>query len=117
MSDGPLVDAERQKSQRERQEQIHRQRELDFQDVMATPAGRRFVWRIIDSVSGTFGASHTGDALGGAHGEGRRSVGIAIMREAQRVASQQYIEMVREWIEERQLDAAMTPPVKPQEDE
>lgn len=75
------------------------QRLEDVRAVMSTPAGRRWVWRLLES-TGVWGASFTGDALSGAHAEGRRFVGVALMAELQRDAEDAYVRMVVERLQE-----------------
>lgn len=72
-------------------------RELgDVRLVMSSPAGRRFLWRLIDSVAHVFSGSFSGDALSTAFAEGRRAVGIDVMREAQRASPEHYLSMLEE---------------------
>lgn len=83
------------------------QREEDLRAVMATAAGRRFVWRLLDEVAGTLGPSFAGEApLSTAFGEGRRAVGIAVMGDVQRVAPEQYVAMLMERLESQRKAAA-----------
>jgi len=72
-----------------------RQAADDIRNIMASAPGRRFVWRLIDG-AGTFRAAFAGDAWTTAYNEGRRAVGIALMLEAQRVASAEYVLMLTE---------------------
>lgn len=67
-----------------------RRDEEDLRAVMSTPAGRRFVWHIIDDMAGTFGKSFTGEPLSSAFNEGRRSIGLNLMNEAQALAPDAY---------------------------
>lgn len=94
----------------ERREEARRQLEKDIREVMAAPAGRRFVWMLINNMAGVFGGTFTGEALGGAFGEGRRAVGIALMQEVQRVSPASYVEMVREQLEAQARAAAENTP-------
>jgi hypothetical protein len=76
------------------------QREEDMKAVLSTPEGRRFFWHLLDDVTRLHAASFTGDALTTAYAEGRRSVGIELMTEAQRVALPGYRAMVAEALQE-----------------
>lgn len=71
----------------------------DIRAVMSTAAGRRWVWRLLES-TGVWGASFTGDSLTSAHAEGRRFVGVALMAELQRDAEDSYVRMVAEQLQE-----------------
>lgn len=102
MSDTEMGDTDAEQAKRaEQQESVRRLREADLRAVMATGSGRRLVWRLIDDAAGTFGGTYTGEALSGAYGEGRRSIGIALMAEAQRVARVDYVRMLAESLEAR----------------
>lgn len=70
--------------------------EADIRRVMSDAGGRRFVWWMLDGVAGAFGPSFSGDALQTAYKEGRRSVGLALLVEAQRVCPAYYVDMLRE---------------------
>jgi hypothetical protein len=77
------------------QDELRRKQDEDLRHVLAEPQGRRLLWRLIDS-AGTFGASYAGEPQATAFNEGRRSVGIALMLEAQRVAQARYVQMLQE---------------------
>lgn len=85
-------------SAKERRELGRQQREADARVVMSLPAGQRFVWGVIDADCNTFGGSFAPLApapeLAMAFNEGRRSVGIELLQEMQRVAPDLYAEMV-----------------------
>lgn len=72
------------------------QREEDVRWVLSTPTGRRFFWRVVDEVCATFGRSYDGTAQGTFFAEGRRSVGLALLTEAQRLASADYVHALQE---------------------
>jgi len=92
-----------QKGLRQRREEAQRQADDDLRAVLATREGRSVVWRIIDGMAGTFGATFTGSSQT-FHLEGRRSVGIDLMRESQRVAPDSYVLALTEALEERRLE-------------
>lgn len=101
--------------ERRKRENLRRQQhEEDVRAVMGSPAGRRFLWYLLDEVAGVFSPSFAGDALVTAHNEGRRAVGISIMVEAQRLAKDSYAQLLAE-----QLTATEFPskPRAPSEDE
>jgi hypothetical protein len=78
-------------------EEARLQTQGDAQAVLSTPAGRRFVWRLIDSVARVHGASFCGESTHAtAYQEGRRAVGIELLAELQRVAPAAYLLMVEE---------------------
>ena len=92
-----------QKGLRQRREEAQRQADEDLAAVLSTRAGRAVVWRIIDGMAGTFGGTFTGSSAT-FHNEGRRSVGIDLMRESQRVAPDSYVLALTEALEERRLE-------------
>jgi hypothetical protein len=69
--------------------------DADLRAVMGTAHGRRLVWRLLVQ-AGLYSSSYAADALATAFNEGRRSVGLALMAEAQRVTTDLYVAMVRE---------------------
>lgn len=73
-------------------------RDAQLREVLSTPAGKAFVWRLISTVTGVFAPSFDVDPGATAFNEGKRAVGIAVMREAQRVAPGAYLEMTAERI-------------------
>ena len=85
------------KSRAEYEEEQRLSRDNDFRAVLQSPAGRRFIWRWLESC-GLHGASFTGEALSSAHAEGKRAVAVAVVAEAQRVDSRAYVMMVEEAI-------------------
>jgi hypothetical protein len=73
------------------------QMQADWKHVMATEAGRRFVWRIIDELSGaTNGSFVAGVPDLTSYNEGRRHVGLQLITEAQRITEKEYVHMVCE---------------------
>lgn len=79
--------------------------DADLRSVMSTPAGRRFVWRLLTQ-AGLQGSSFASDPLTTAYNEGRRSVAISLLREAQRAAPELYTQALREQLE-HELDDAL----------
>ncbi len=72
-------------------------RDADLRAVLATQAGRRLVWRLLN-ICKVFGDSFDSDTHLHARNAGMRSVGLKLMEEAQRVAPQSYLEMTGERI-------------------
>lgn len=97
---GPAASEETQSRLRKRSKQKRRQADDDLVDVMRSAAGRRFVWRFIDTEAGVFGGAFASGTVASPEqltfNEGRRAVGIELMREAQRVATADYILMIQE---------------------
>lgn len=85
-----------QERRRELEQLARTQRETDLRWVLSSPVGRRFFWRVLDDVCATFGRSYDGTPLGTAFSEGRRSVGLALLTEAQRVAPSDYVHALQE---------------------
>ena len=74
--DSALFDEERRLDERDR---LRSQRdEADLKAVLASPAGRRFVWGVL-AQCGVFTSSYTEQPLGMAFSEGRRSIGLALV--------------------------------------
>lgn len=72
--------------------------------VTKTPAGRRLLWRLLVQ-SGLFSGSFVDSPTGTAFNEGRRSVGVALLREWQRVAPDEYALAFQEAFSEAQAAA------------
>lgn len=91
---GPLVDETFQAEMTRRQKSAAEVLVEDIRSVMLTPAGRRFVWWLIDDLAAvdTFG----GDPHTLAVADGRRSVGLMLRQHLQRAALEAYALMVKE---------------------
>ena len=87
-------DVKAAREQRQREKDAREQARLDLLSVMSTPAGRRFVWGLVDDESGTF----TGDALTSAFNEGARSVRLALKQRAQEIIDFQALCLERDGI-------------------
>lgn len=79
-------------------------RDDDLRAVLSTPPGRRFLWRLLTQ-SGLLGASYSESPTATAYAEGRRSVAIGLMREAQRVAPELYAVALKEHLEHEMREA------------
>lgn len=86
---------------------VDAQEALDADAVLATPAGRRWVWKLLEERCGLHAASSIGDPLQMAARAGARNVGVLLMLDLQRRNLQGYLAMVRE-----QLDAIIENEVK-----
>ncbi len=80
----------------------------DLHAVMKTPNGRRFVWRLMTQ-AGVLAASYAADPTATAFNEGRRSIGLNLMREIQRVCPDLYVASLREDLQAK--EEAKAPPV------
>jgi hypothetical protein len=103
--EGHLSNSESQRRLRQREKDKKRQAETDLKEVMSTAQGRRFVWRLIRQ-SGTFDVSFTGNNTT-FFNEGRRSVGVELMTEAQSVAAADYVHMLTETLRASEEDALL----------
>jgi hypothetical protein len=74
-----------------------RQEELDnaARQVLGTPAGRRFLWWLLDDVCGLHSGTFTGTSET-FYREGRRSVAIDVLKFVQRAAPDAYSLAVQE---------------------
>ena len=69
------------RAQNELKRQVDQQRaEQDFNTVVDTPEGRRFVTNLLAECS-VYQSTFTGDALSSAHREGKRSVGLWVLEQ------------------------------------
>lgn len=75
--------------------------EDDSAAVLSTPAGRRWVWRLLSERCALHASSYTGESISTAYSEGRRAVAVELMRELQASPRTRlwYLEMVREAVE------------------
>lgn len=71
------------------------QAEADIVAVMSTPAGRRFVWRLVNA-AGILGRSMSETDRETAFNEGRRSFGLTVLDEVQALAKRHYLSMMHE---------------------
>ena len=74
--------------------------ESDLRAVLSTPEGRRIYWRAIDKVAAVLSLSFgfKNNATDTAFGEGKRDVGLTLIREAQEAVPALYLRMVSESI-------------------
>lgn len=73
----------------------------DLRAQMAKPEGRRLMFRLLDGYCGVLSPTFGGEQpLGNAYREGRRSVGLELVQEIQRVCGEEWDLM---WREQREL--------------
>ncbi len=66
----------------------------DLISVMETHAGRRFVWRILES-AGLYKLSYTGNSET-FFNEGQRNIGLKLLSDLLKVAPEEYVRMTQE---------------------
>lgn len=93
---GHLANVASQERLKQRERQRERQAQEDLAAVMALPAGRRFVWLVIDGIAGVSSRSFDPNAHVTAYNDGRRSVGIRLQVDAQRHCTDDYVRMIQE---------------------
>lgn len=107
-----LDEAERKEKRLKALEDFERRKaDSDLRQVLSEPVGRRFIWRLIDSTAGTFGYTEPGDALFSAFVEGKRAIGVYLMRECQRVDPTNYVHMMAERLSEQREEQQELAPV------
>lgn len=74
------------------------QNDADLRALLALPGGRRFLVRLLTQ-AGLYSSSYAESPTATAYNEGRRSVAIALMGEAQRVAVDKYLLALREQVD------------------
>lgn len=85
-------------------EQAAQQRDADLRVLLLSPAGRRFIRRLLDPMLGSSFVPNSPEAT--AFNEGRRSLALALLGEVQRVSPQGYAAMRRDEVEELERLAA-----------
>lgn len=80
------------------------ERDRDLQSVLALPEGRRLLWRIISELGCLHELSFARDDRNTCVLEGRRSVGLALYQECQRVAPGHHVHMVTDSLSRQQQD-------------
>lgn len=74
------------------------QADTDLRALLALPGGRRFLVRLLTQ-AGLYSSSYAESPTATAYNEGRRSVAIALMVEAQRVAVDKYLLALKEQVD------------------
>ena len=67
----------------------------DLRDLLATPAGRRFAWRMLDHC-GVFRSTFSGHGARDAFNEGARNVGLFLMAEITEADADAFTNMLKE---------------------
>lgn len=93
---GPSGDSAAQAELRKYDALREAQYRSDLGAVLATPQGRRVLYRIIFTVAGAESLSFTGSNEGTNFREGRRDVGLTLIREAQDLHPEAYLAMLSE---------------------
>ncbi len=73
--------------------------DADFKAGLTTPAGRRVFIRVLTQ-AGLWSSSYVESPTGTAYNEGRRSMALALLQEAQRVCPELYSQALREQLAE-----------------
>ena len=80
----------------ERDRKVQERKESDLRRILKMPEGRRFVWGILEE-TGQFKSSYVaGDPHATTMNEGRRDVGLGLMRSLMMVAPEVYHQMALE---------------------
>jgi hypothetical protein len=83
----------------------YRDREIgDIRKILALPEGRRFMWRIME-FAGPTRLSFSQNDRTTAFNEGRREVGLFLLKDIMEVKPEAFIQMQREHISEAKADA------------
>lgn len=83
-------------AEKRKKDQLERERRNRLQ-VMSSPAGREFVFEVLDHVCGLYSQSYAGaDTHATAFAEGQRSVGLHLQQVLQRECPEEYSRMMVE---------------------
>ena len=104
---GTLGNPGAQAKLRGRDKDVQRLAKEDLGAVLATQAGRRFIWRLLEERCRGLSSSYSANALEMAFLEGVRSVGCHLVEEIQREYTSHYVLMLEEQMRERQLESAI----------
>lgn len=99
-----MDETERREERRNRELQRRKeQQDTDLRVAMSSVEGRRLIWRILDEIAGVTEPSYTaGDTHETARREGRRSVGLDLLTEVQRIEPSRFVQMMNEEMQRRQ---------------
>jgi hypothetical protein len=96
MLDEPFYASDRDSEAARERELIAAQQAEDLREIMASPAGRRLMWRLLDR-AGLYRLSHAGEATHQtAFAEGARNFGLALLDELTAHCHTSYLQMVAE---------------------
>ena len=99
MSEPLSLNQRGQKILRDRERAKVEEHTNDILWVTSSPSGRRFLSWVLDGVCGLYGSSYSGGREDTFYREGRRSVGIELMRELQFHAPRNYSTMISEFVQ------------------
>jgi hypothetical protein len=86
-------------------QKLDRERELgDIQILLKLPEGRRFLWRMLFDVCGTFRGSLTGDIGSTGFNEGRRDIGLMILLEINNADHNVFAKMQSEYFSKKKSE-------------
>jgi len=91
-----------------------KQHDTDFLSWLTTSQGRRLYVRLITQ-AGLWSSSYVESPTGTAYNEGRRSVALALLTEAQRVCPELHATALREQLNAAAVEAAAPVPVAQEE--
>lgn len=94
--EGPAGNTKSQEELKKYEKLKDSQYEADLGAVLSTPQGRRVLYRLIFSVAGAESLSYTGVNESTNFREGRRDVGLTLMRETQELHPELYLQMLSE---------------------
>lgn len=86
-----------------------KQNDADMLAFLSSSQGRRLFWRLLEQ-SGLYSSSYAESPTATAYNEGRRSFGLALLTEAQRVTPELYARALREQLEALALDVEKPAP-------
>ena len=98
---GPTEDVPRLRRSKQQEKDARLLAANDLREVLSSPAGRRFVWRLLNDES----LSYTGEAFSTAFKEGTRSLRLQLKLDCQRDAVKEYLLMMREALERVETSA------------
>jgi hypothetical protein len=99
------VSQEREEYDAKRRGELAARNDADLRQVLSTLEGRRFFWRLLEQ-AGLYSPSYAEKAEATAFNEGRRSIAIALLQEAQRVAPEKYLAALKEQQDSLETEAA-----------
>lgn len=86
-------------------DRVHQEEMADFRVVMATSAGRRFMYRLIHHYARVLSLSHASNAGDAAFNDGMRNVGLQMLRHVDEACRDKHILMLQEHMDMRHMRA------------
>lgn len=96
---GPTGNARSQEQLRAAEKLAQSQRTSDLREVMSSPAGRRFIWDLIDRRANSHGTGYSASGSEMYMLCGQRSVGVELREDVKRLDVALYAKMMLEAIE------------------